>query len=380
MARAPKNPMRILLVSGSFPPMPCGVGDYTYMLACSLAQRKNTKVAVLTHIEGQPRGRDCTFEILPGANGWRFGETGRIARDVRKWAPDVIHFQYPGRKYGLLQCLLPMLFRLMGYPVFLTLHEYYAIIDFRSLLTAMLHLPNLLASLGVVVTRGEYKDLVPSMYARILRRRAIRHIPIASNIPTTLLDDKERAEVSRQYGVLSGSLLSYFGFVSPEKGLEDLFRIADPRRHCIALLCDLNKSDTYQRKILATIGTPPWKGRVTVTGFLPDTEVGRIMAASDAIVFPFRDGASIGNSSLHGAVAQGTFTLTTSRERHGYDPENNVYFSRPGDIEEMSAALATYAGRRIPRDRDFQERAWSIIADAHFGLYASVVQRFGTPG
>jgi glycosyltransferase involved in cell wall biosynthesis len=168
--------------------------------------------------------------------------------------------------------------------------------------------------------------------------------------------------------------------VSPEKGLEDLIRIADPGRHSIAFLCDLNNSDPYQRQILDAIGAPPWNGRVTVTGFLPDIEVGRIMAASDAVVFPFRNGASTGNSSLHGALAQGTFTLTTSLKRHGYDPENNVYFSRPGNIEEMSAALATYAGRRIPRERDFQERAWSLIADAHIGFYASVVKRFGAPG
>jgi glycosyltransferase involved in cell wall biosynthesis len=369
--------MRILLVTGSFPPMPCGVGDYTSMLARSLAQRKNTRVAVLTHIEGQPRERDCAFDILPGANGWRLAEAGRIARDVRNCSPDVIHFQYPGREYGVLQCVLPMLFRLMGYPVFLTLHEYYAIHGFRSLLTAVLHLPNLFASLGVVVTREEYKELVPRMYARILRRRPIRHIPVASSIPTAPLDDPERLEVRRRYGIPSGPLLSYFGFVSPEKGLEDLIRIADPGRHRIALLCDLDKSDPYQRKILDSIGTPPWKGRVTVTGFLPDIEVGRIMAASDAIVFPFRNGASTGNSSLHGALAQGTFTLTTSRTRHGYDPENNVYFSRPGDIEEMSAALATYEGRRIQRERDFQERAWSRIADAHIGFYTSVVDRLG---
>jgi glycosyltransferase involved in cell wall biosynthesis len=365
--------MRILLVTGSFPPMPCGVGDYTSMLASSLARRKNTRVAVLTHTKGQFRERDCALDILPGANGWRLAEAGRIARDVRNWSPDVIHFQYPGREYGVLQCVLPMLFRLMGCPVFLTLHEYYAIHGLRSFLTAMLHLPNLFASLGVVVTREEYKELVPWMYTRILRRRSIRHIPVASNIPTARLDDPERFEVRKQYGIPSGSLLSYFGFVSPEKGLEDLIRIADPGSHRIVLLCDLNKNDPYQRKILDTIETPPWKGRVTVTGFLPEIEVGRIMAASDAIVFPFRNGVSTGNSSLHGALAQGTFTLTTSRTRHGYDPENNAYYSRPGDIEEMSAALATYAGRRIPRERDFQERAWSRIADAHIGFYTSQI-------
>jgi|GEM_PF-4682249 len=65
--------------------------------------------------------------------------------------------------------------------------------------------------------------------------------------------------------------------------------------------------------------------------------------------------------------------MTASRTLRGYDPENNVYFSCPGDIEEMSAALATYAGKRIPRERDFRERAWNGIADAHIRFYTSTI-------
>lgn len=363
--------MRILLVSGSFPPMPCGVGDYTAKLAESLAHRKNTEVAVLTHKRGRNPLDGRPYQLLSGADGWRIAETLRIARDVQNWRPDVIHFQYPGREYGILQCLLPMLFRIMGYPVFLTLHEYYRIHDCQSLLTAVLHLPNMLAARGVVVTREEYQKLMPSIYARILRRKAVRHIRIASNIPTILLDDAERGKVRGQYGDPCDSFLSYFGFVSPQKGLEDLFRIANPGRHYIVLVCDLQESDSYQKTILGIIGTPLWKGRVTVTGFLPDIEVGRILSASDAVILPFRNGVTMGNGSLHGAVAQGTFTLTTSREQHGYDPANNIYFARPGDIGEMTEALETYINRRMPREKVFTRRMWDEIADTHIRFYTS---------
>ena len=270
---------------------------------------------------------------------------------MQKWHPDVIHFQYPGREYGILQFVLPILFRVMGYPVFLTLHEYYHIDDRNSLLTAILHLPNMLAARGVVVTREEYRNLMPSIYAGILRRKVVRHIRIASSIPTILLDDAERGKVRGRYGDIGGSIVSYFGFVSPQKGLEDLFRIANPGQNHIILICDLQESDDYHKKILGIIGTPPWKGRVTVTGFLSEIEVGRILSASDAVVLPFRNGVTVGNSSLHGAVAQGTFTLTTSREQHGYDPSNNIYFARPEDIGDMAEALETYIGKRMPREK-----------------------------
>lgn len=174
--------------------------------------------------------------------------------------------------------------------------------------------------------------------------------------------------------------VSYFGFVSPQKGLEDLFRIADPNLHRIVLVCDLRESDPYHREILRIIGTPPWKGKVTVTGFLPETEAGRILSASDAIVLPFCNGASTGNGSLHAAATQGTFTLTTSLERRGYDPESNVYYAPPGDIGDMSSALATHAGRRSPIGRDFSEDAWRTIAEAHIGFYSSMMRRSVAPG
>jgi glycosyltransferase involved in cell wall biosynthesis len=365
--------MKILLVTGSFPPMPCGVGDYTAKLAESLAHRKNTEVAVLTDRRGENSLNGCPYQFLPGADGWRIAETLRITRDVQKWRPDVIHFQYPGREYGILQFVLPMLFRIMGYPVFLTLHEYYYIDDCHSLLTAILHLPNMLAARGVVVTREEYRKLMPSIYAGILRRKAVRHIRIASSIPTILLDDAERGKVRGRYGDLGSSFVSYFGFVSPQKGLEDLFRIADPGKNYIILICTLQESDAYHKKILGIIGTPPWNGRVTVTGFLSEIEVGRILSASDAVVLPFRNGVTVGNSSLHGAVAQGTFTLTTSREQHGYDPANNIYFARPEDIGDMAEALETYIGKRIPREKDYMERLWDGISDTHIQFYTSTI-------
>ena len=366
--------MRVLLVTGSFPPMPCGIGDYTAKLAETLAHRKNPEVAVLTHKQGENPQDGRPYRLLPGADGWRIPEACRILRNVRNWRPDVIHFQYPGRDYGILQFALPTLFRIMGYRVLLTMHEYYHVHDFPSLLTTMLHLPNMLAATGVTVTREKYQELMPWIYARILRGKAVRHIRIASVIPTIVVDDAERGKVRGQYGDPCGSFLSYFGFVMPHKGLEDLFRIANPERHRIILICDLRESDPYHKTILRIIETPPWKGRVTVTGFLSEIEVGRILSVSDAVILPFIKGATIGNSSLHGAVAQGTFILTTSREQHGYDPANNIYFARPGDIAEMAEALETHIKRRISRESDFMERIWDEIADLHIRFYTSIME------
>jgi glycosyltransferase involved in cell wall biosynthesis len=363
--------MKILLVSGSFPPMHCGVGDYTSMLAAALGRRKDAEVAVLTHVLARLPDSEVPYVLLSVADGWRVSETLRIVRTIREWTPDVIHFQFPGQGYGHLQWMLPSIFRMLYIPVFVTLHEYFPVSGFESLLSALLNLPNLCVANGVAVTRGNYHDLVPSIYSRVLRRKAVRHITIASNIPTVTIDEQERERMRNLYGNPPGALLSYFGFASPQKGVEDIFRIADPDRQSIALICVLEENNPYHQLILDIIETPPWRGRVRTTGFLPAREVGKIMAASDAIVLPFRKGASIGNGTLHGAVAQGTFTLTTSRERSGYDQGMNVYFAQPGNIEEMSSALDRYSGTRIPREEGFTRQSWDGIAAEHLSFYQS---------
>src|ERR1700730_15084523 len=116
--------MRILLISGSLPPMKCGVGDYTANLAKALGRRKDASVAVLTDVAATPTPSDFEFEVFPIARGWRMGDIVPIGVTARRWGPDIIHIQYPTQGYGrrYLPWLLPSLFRLVNLPVVQTWH------------------------------------------------------------------------------------------------------------------------------------------------------------------------------------------------------------------------------------------------------------------
>ena len=123
--------MRVLLISGSYPPDACGVGDYTMRLARALAKQPDWEVAVLTGPAasgGAPGG--VTDELpaptvihCPGA--WAFSALPRIVTAVRQWAPDVVHFQYPTQGFfgWRLPALLPALLRCLGFPSVQTWHE-----------------------------------------------------------------------------------------------------------------------------------------------------------------------------------------------------------------------------------------------------------------
>ena len=96
------------------------------------------------------------------------------------------------------------------------------------------------------------------------------------------------------------------------------------------------------------------------------------MAASDAVVLPFREGGGLWNTSLHGAALQGTFIVTTSHEKQGYDTATNIFSASPGDISAMRQALATYAGRRNTDDNTKIYSTWDSIAEAHLQIYRTL--------
>jgi hypothetical protein len=74
---------------------------------------------------------------------------------------------------------------------------------------------------------------------------------------------------------------------------------------------------------------------------------------------------------LKAAILQGTFVLTTSTSRHGFDPEANVYYARPMDTTDLKRALADHLGHR---NRSPSPEAagpgWAEIARRHLDVYS----------
>jgi glycosyltransferase involved in cell wall biosynthesis len=365
--------MRVLLVSGSFPPMPCGIGDYTAQLAQALARRPDLAVSVLTDARARPGEHRNGLQVIPVVEGWRAADFWRIRGTLRRWKPDVVHIQYPTRGYGsrLLPKFLPFIARTAGTPVVQTWHEYMFSRfggRFGALILAI-------APGDVVVVRPSFRETMAPLYRWITRRKAIRLIPNASAIPRCVLSEKRRSEVRARFRAGGESILAYFGFVSPHKGVEDLFDIAEPDRHHLVLICDLSASNPDHARILELTASPRWRGRATVTGFLPEIDVAEILSAADAAVFPFRTGAGNWNTSVQAALAQGTFVVATSRTQRGLDERNNVYYAEPRNVPEMRHALHKYLGRRrVTTDADAGP-SWDAIASAHVDCYQAAVSQ-----
>ena len=358
--------MRVLLITGSYPPMKCGVGDYTCRLAEALAAQEGLSPAVLTDVSAGSSIAAEGVTLFPIVNGWTLPCAASIRRTVRGWKPDLVHIQYPtqGYKGRFLSYQLPLMIRAAGLPIVQTWHEYKP----QGSITIFL---NALITRGFIVVRPDFESNSSSFYRWIFRHRPFRFIPNAPTIPVILLTEEQRSSIRNEMFPDADHIVGYFGFVSPAKNITSLFDIADPAKHHIVLACDLDPSDPCHDEIIKRTRSEAWKGKVTVTGFLPPPEVARILATADALVFPFRDGAGAWNTSIQGAVAQGTFVLTTSRESNGFDEKRNIYYAAPGDLAEMRDALVLHIGRRaLPHDISAD---WSSIAREHVRFYRELL-------
>jgi glycosyltransferase involved in cell wall biosynthesis len=363
--------MRVLMISGSLSPMKCGVGDYTAHLALALCS--SATVGVMTDSRAAPQPSGIPYDVWPIVKRWSWSEASTIVRAVRRWNPDIVHFQFPTLGYGkrLLPWTLPAVISLMGFPIVQTWHEYYpAGSGWRNILNA-------LTPGGLIVVRPEYKERMPAWYRALIRRKHFRLIPNAAALPTVALASGDREELRQRLGATDKRLVAYFGFVYPAKGVETLFDVADPARHHLVIIADLNPEDPYHQQVLARVQSDVWRNNVVVTGFLSQFDAAAILAAADAVVLPFSQGGGFWNTSVHAAAKQGTFVLTTSRERSGYDPAENVFYAAPGDTGVMRDALVRYAATRRPAPEDRRDVEWSRIACAHCEVYEAVMHRGG---
>ncbi|RFC34918.1 MAG: Glycosyltransferase involved in cell wall bisynthesis [Candidatus Nitrotoga sp. SPKER] len=344
--------------------MKCGVGTYTQKLAMTLAESRNVKVTVLTDERASEAMERNGVEVLSVIRGWRVTELIYIAKYVMQSNPDIVHIQYPAQGYsGRMPILIPLLMCLLCKHCVQTWHE--PVFNGRASLL-------LTVGLKVLITvREEIITSIPKFIQRALRGTRLAWIPAASMLPTVILSNEERSKIRHHYIPDNEVLLSYYGFVAPLKGIEMLFEIVAKTKAHLLMACDFQPDDDYHKSLLDKIKTMGIESYITIMGFLPEVQLASILAASDAVVFPFRDGAGPWNTSIDGAIAQGTFVLTTSLMASGYSKERNVYFAKPGNVEEMILSIQTYAGCRIPSKPPISE--WRNIADQHLSIYKQLI-------
>lgn len=352
---------RVLLVVGSYPPAQCGVGDYSQRLSASLAAHSDLKVGVLTtELEG--RDGAGSIDLVCPMKTWGLFTLPSVVRGICRWNPDLLHFQFPsqGIDNRIMPFILPLLCHLLGFKVIQTWHEPYR---WRRLMQFLLLV---VGTRGLIFVRPNYLNLIPMVFRWVVKKKPRATIINASSLPVCQRNIDEWTSIRQRF--LSGQkrLIVFFGFVYPRKGIEHVFEIANPQTDRVVIAGTV-PDQNYAKDLSETAKEKGWDKKVGFTGFLSPQDAADLLSVADAVLLPFLDGGGNWNTSIHGALAQGTLVITTSNEPFGYDVDRNLFTANPLAISEMRDALNTYAGRRVPALDP--ETRWKEIAVEHVDFY-----------
>jgi glycosyltransferase involved in cell wall biosynthesis len=320
--------LRILLVSGEYPPMQGGVGDYTREMARAFAAQGHAAwVAVPASLALAYEDWDAMpWRVSPVVANWRWGCWHAIVRVVRQVMPDVVNIQYQAAAYDMrvpAVNLLPWwVHRATGAAVVTTFHDLKPPYLFPKAGPLRIRAVRVLGRLSdaAIVTNAEDEAIARAWWDRQGRGRPqLHHIPIGSNIPVAPPEGYERRtwRTARGYGE-ADLIWAYFGFLNESKGGEVLVRALAraPQNHKLLMIGGrVGTSDPtnagYAGQVEVLIGELGVGDRVAWTGYVPAEEVSAALIGADIAVLPYRDGISFRRGSLHAALAHGCAIVST---------------------------------------------------------------------
>lgn len=374
--------MRIGLISGEFPPMPGGVGDFTRSLAERLGEH-GQEVHILSRA-----GSSSEFLNVSSVRGWGPWRLPAIRGWARRHNLDLINLQYQTAAYDMSP-FIHFLPAVVGLPLVTTFHDlrYPYLFPKAGRLRDWIVMRLARSSAGVISTNHE-DDL------RLSRLPKRRLIPIGSSIPKASCGSCEStAPLEPAPADANPFVIGHFGFVNALKGIDYLIEalanlraesrdlrllFIGGRRNAVESAADA----AYMSALDERIRRLGLADAVTWTGYLPDHEVGAWLRAVDLMALPYTDGASFRRSSLMAAIHSGCAILTTAPAvaveafKHG----SNLWLVPPGSADALENGI-----RILMRDREQLHRLragaaklsarfdWDAIALATIDFFQSLV-------
>jgi len=347
--------MRVCMISGSYPPMKDGVGDYTQKLFEALRERLGDELSLITTEtvitkHSQARG------IWGIISKWDYRAIGIIIRTLKEMKPDLVHIQYPSCGYGKRPAVnfLPLILQFV-FPrirVVSTIHEF----TNRSLLGKLRLLIGIIFSDKVIIVDKQYARDIKRFWPFVARK--LVHIPVGANIlPPPDLSKAQVKQVRESLGMENADpIICYFGVIRRGKGLtlllEAFYEVTKQYPNSkLLLIGHISDQGYYKEVIEPAIESRGLGKQVVLTGSCEPADLSRYLMLSDICVLPFEDGVTTKRGSFMVALQHGLPIITTKSKflPDGLMDGKNVILFDYGDKQ----ALVT---RMIDLLRDHQLR------------------------
>lgn len=372
--------MRIGLITGEYPPLQGGVGAYTDVLARVFSERGHQ-----VFIFSEPRTQQQHQTIpLTQHNGWGLTAIPAIRRWVASNDLDIVNLQFQTAAFNMSP-LIHFLPNFLNKPFVTTFHDlrYPYLFPKAGKLRDWIVMHLAKSSSGVIVTN--YED-----YRNVGHLPCTEVIPIGSNILANLTPDYDRTVWREKAGAAENDfLLAYFGFINHSKGVDILLQaLAELNQPTIKLVMIGGRTGTADPtnaasadSIDALIDELNLSNRITWTGFVEDAEVSAYLRAADAVVLPFRDGASYRRGSLMAAI-QHDCAIITTQPTHENSPfsNENMCLVQSDNVTDLSNAIKSLwcdAPKRIQLQSEVAQLKelfdWQSIAEKYETLFEQII-------
>ncbi|ESP63122.1 putative glycosyl transferase [Smithella sp. ME-1] len=384
--------IRLIMVSGDFPPRISGVGDYAWHIART-ASVMGAAVTVITtkNQYAQESFPNDNLDIRPIMDMWQFNEAKKLFRILDESDDrSIVNIQYNcpftyGRR--LLINFLPAMIRTF-YPkikVVVTMHGFWE----QSLKFRLRALPMMRAAHGVIYVDRLNKMMIKK-YSGLPENR-LMFIPIAGNILpipcTTELRNTWRRELQLKD---TDTAIAFFGGIGRNKGFEYLIEALEiarnrKRMQVIVLAIGGFHSDvmgnSYQTEITNLINKLGMDKYVRILESLNSKDVSKYLHAADIAVYPFLNGVGENSGSMLAALAHGLPTIITKGPANdsSFTDRLGVFMVPSKNAEELANVIekiiVTPAMQQTMRDKAIEVSnilSWDYVTSTSMKLFMAL--------
>jgi glycosyltransferase involved in cell wall biosynthesis len=412
--------MRILVVSGEYPPMKGGVGRYTKNLVHAIAMKSNVEVSVA--ITGATATGAVTRDPSPDSNNVTFyrgavrkgdkRNSERILQIVSEIKPDVVNIQYERGLYEVDTTIrhtfwrlvhgstLDQFYRMCPVPTVSTLHtvfpqeEYRAYVKDRALRKEgrFGFLPSpLRAAIRRWVMEQRY-DLLLHVVSQsdgiISPARTLQEVVRAGTViyhgaePAIELSSSsspiiDKKEFRKDFGLpLDKMLLLAFGYAGSYKGFDVLGSLGLPDNWSLVV-----KQTKHERGAEKPIEIGKNKGDNAISlnlGYLDDITMSKLFFACDAIIFPYKIVSVSG--VMFDALAHGLPFIASDLRFFREFAEMGLGIVCKRNMQSFERSISTLASaydEYKTRVEHFRSKLrWSDIAKKHIEFFSDLISQY----
>jgi glycosyltransferase involved in cell wall biosynthesis len=378
--------MNIYIISGTFPELHCGVGDYTFCL-CKELKKYNLALSVITTKSPHVKSLEGV-RIIQLIESWNFLSLFSLLGFFRKNQADIVHIQYPTQSYKhkAMINIFPIFLKIFLPKIFLivTIHD----IKTAHIFNKLRAIPFLIFSDKIILTVIEEKEYLAKKFPFLQSKLEV--IPVGSNIEPLKFSIEERKKIRQKLGVKEDeTLLSNFGYILSKKELEDLLCSTkslneEGLKVKLIFISDFSpQTNKYHRQLKDLVSSLNLDSLIIWTGYCLQEEVSKYLQSSDICVQLYGDGVSFRRTSFLAALCHG-LPIVTSIDKElpdGLNDTENILAVSQGDVKQLTDAIkkiitSEELRRKLCANAKELSRSFSYesIAKKHFMLYQNLLK------